>query len=212
MLNVKKLLTKILTGFVKKTGDTMTGILNSEADSSDIGFFAKRTDTNVRVMFGVGSTGTRHGVYSYPQQKWLIHGEGSEIYIGGQKFSDINKATTISGALSGAASSLANNAWASIGSIEFPAGLFLVIVQVQFGTNANGRRQIGISSNNAADSSGVINNMAWDFKAAVNGASTFCSVTTVINFSATTRYYVKAYQNSGSALAITPRFTAVKLK
>lgn len=82
----EKIGTDALDGVVQKSGDTMTGELIFEADSS-VGTYgnflsARRTDTNIEVGMGVGTAGTNHGVYSITQKKWLIYGNKTSIYTG----------------------------------------------------------------------------------------------------------------------------------
>lgn len=51
--------------------------------SGDVGFYAKRTDTDVQVWFGVGSGGANHGVYSNKMSRWLLYGDGTNVYVNG---------------------------------------------------------------------------------------------------------------------------------
>lgn len=52
--------------------------------SGDVGFYAKRTDTDVEVWFGVGSGGANHGVFSRKFSKWLINYDASGyVYVNG---------------------------------------------------------------------------------------------------------------------------------
>lgn len=44
---------------------------------------AKRTDTGVSALFGVGSGGTNHGVYSVPLDNWIAYSDGTYVYLGG---------------------------------------------------------------------------------------------------------------------------------
>jgi hypothetical protein len=44
-------------------------------------YTACRTDTGVEVNFGVGSGGTNHGVWSTKTSRWLIHSDGSSLYL-----------------------------------------------------------------------------------------------------------------------------------
>ncbi len=46
---------------------------------------AYRSDTGVGCSFGVGSGGTNHGLWSQKLNKWIIHGDASNIYIEGNK-------------------------------------------------------------------------------------------------------------------------------
>ena len=51
--------------------------------NKDAGFRATRTDTDVSLFFGVGSGGVNHGVYSTKLGKWLVYGDGSNVYCNG---------------------------------------------------------------------------------------------------------------------------------
>lgn len=60
--------------------------IESGAASTDVGYFAKRTDTNTEVWMGVGSGGTNHGVYSMKLNKWLLHGDATYTCVNGEDF------------------------------------------------------------------------------------------------------------------------------
>lgn len=76
-------------------GGTLTGQVTSSVASSqaflvshgtankDAGFRATRTDTDVSLFFGVGSGGVNHGLYSTKLGKWLVYGDGSNVYCTG---------------------------------------------------------------------------------------------------------------------------------
>ena len=76
-------------------GGTLTGQVTSNVASAqaflvshgtankDAGFRATRTDTDVSLFFGVGSGGVNHGVYSTKLGKWLVYGDGSNVYCNG---------------------------------------------------------------------------------------------------------------------------------
>ena len=53
-----------------------------------VGTGALRTDTNVGVSLQVGAGGTNHGVFSDVQNRWLINGDASDVYVGGMKIID----------------------------------------------------------------------------------------------------------------------------
>ena len=84
MLNIKKLLTKILewinnpTITHSTTGSTGTlyEATSNWTDTSD------GTSGITTVGFGVGGGGKNHGVYSNVLNKWLLHGTTSKIYVG----------------------------------------------------------------------------------------------------------------------------------
>lgn len=76
-------------------GGTLTGQVTSSVASAqaflvshgtankDAGFRATRTDTDVSLFFGVGSGGVNHGLYSTKLGKWLVYGDGSNVYCTG---------------------------------------------------------------------------------------------------------------------------------
>lgn len=56
---------------------TSHGLANMNA-----GLSVARTDTDVSMFFGIGSSGTNHGIWSNKQNKWLIYGDaGSNVYV-----------------------------------------------------------------------------------------------------------------------------------
>lgn len=44
-------------------------------------YYAERSDTDVRIGFGVGTGGTNHGVYSYKLEGWLIYGNETDVFV-----------------------------------------------------------------------------------------------------------------------------------
>lgn len=84
MLNIKKLLTKILKWINNPT------ITHSTTGSIETVYKATSNWTNTSAgtsgttttSFGVGEGGINHGVYSNILDKWLIHGTASKIYVG----------------------------------------------------------------------------------------------------------------------------------
>lgn len=53
------------------------GLVTIEKPSDDSYFIAKRSDTGTQVGFGVSSSGTNHGIWSYSLGKWLIVGNAT---------------------------------------------------------------------------------------------------------------------------------------
>ena len=47
---------------------------------TDAFFRTYNSDTNTTVSLGVGSGGTNHGVWSGTMQKWLLYGDGTNVY------------------------------------------------------------------------------------------------------------------------------------
>ena len=73
-----------LTGQVTSNVASAQAFLVSHGTASkDAGFRATRTDTDVSLFFGVGSGGVNHGIYSTKLGKWLVYGDGSNVYCTG---------------------------------------------------------------------------------------------------------------------------------
>lgn len=72
-----------LTGKVTSTYADVGIVTQHGTAGRDTGLQATRTDTGVSAFFGVGSGGVNHGIYSYKLGKWLIYGDGSNIYCNG---------------------------------------------------------------------------------------------------------------------------------
>lgn len=56
---------------------------NFKKSSGETCYYAQRTDSNVEVGFGVGAGGINHGIFSRKLNKWLIHGDASNVYLNG---------------------------------------------------------------------------------------------------------------------------------
>jgi hypothetical protein len=81
--------------YLPLTGGTLTGqviqnyqgadgfMIEHGVANTDASVRAKRTDTGVGVMFGVGSGGINHGVYSEKLGKWLVYGDASSVHVNG---------------------------------------------------------------------------------------------------------------------------------
>lgn len=89
MLNVKKLLTKILTGFVKKTGDTMTGNLTLEMRS----VYGKNTD----LAIGDTTTAYRRPLICTDKNNANIGYAGCVFYSDGGTGMQLETCRTVSG-------------------------------------------------------------------------------------------------------------------
>ena len=72
-----------LTGKVTSTYADIGIVMQHGTANKDAGFRATRTDTDVSLFFGVGSGGVNHGVYSTKLGKWLVYGDGSNVYCNG---------------------------------------------------------------------------------------------------------------------------------
>lgn len=86
MLNIKKLLTKILKWIDSPTiTHSTTGSTGSlYTATSNWTNASEGTSGTTTVSFGVGGGGTNHGVYSEALNNWIIHADkNGEIHLGG---------------------------------------------------------------------------------------------------------------------------------
>lgn len=95
------------------------------------------------------------------------------------------------------------NAWTSCGSIQFPAGIWILKAYLYFYANATGYRGLCISSAKNTGSYDLI-------VPAVNGIETALSVTKIIQASEGDRYFITALQNAGN-MYVFPHFDAIKI-
>lgn len=88
-------------------------------------------------------------------------------------------------------------------------GLWAVSVTVRFASNATGRRAMNISNS----SGGSAYNLRWgNSSAATNGAYTYLHLASTIEVTAATaKFYINAYQNSGSSLTTEAAWDAVRV-
>lgn len=96
---VKRTLT-LLDGYGNTTFPGNTTISHN-LTNTEAKYIAKRTDTNVEVWLGVGAGGTNHGVYSQKMGKWLVYGDGSNVYLNGNAATATDLSDTYSYAHSG---------------------------------------------------------------------------------------------------------------
>ena len=73
-------------GLLARNGITSNGVAIERDDKKDVYFTSQRTDTGTKVGFGVGSGGKNHGVWSYVIGKWMIHSDGTDVFVNGKKF------------------------------------------------------------------------------------------------------------------------------
>ena len=107
--------------------------------------------------------------------------------------------------------SIANAAWKNVCSLSLAAGTWVIEANVQFTSNATGRRYIALSETSNAASAGVQRQTCMNSDA-VNGASTFLHTGATKAYTAATTLYLVAYQNSGAALNVQGLITAVRIK
>ena len=85
--------------------------------------------------------------------------------------------------------------------VSIPAGTWIVVVSVSFASSATGRR-VAIFTSSSTGTSYAYNATASEMVAAVNGGPTKITFTTTVSVSAATPYYLRVWQNSGSALNV----------
>ncbi len=61
----------------------INGETYAHSSSGDMMYYAKRTDTDVEIGFGVGAGGINHGLYSKVLEKWLVYGDKNNVYLNG---------------------------------------------------------------------------------------------------------------------------------
>lgn len=116
---------------------------------------------------------------------------------------------------SGGYVSLSNTTYKSVGTVNLTAGTWIVEVAVRFAANATGIRFFGVSTSKNASSWGSTDETIIDAvqtNATTGGNSTFISHTYLLNCTATTRFHIVGYQNSGSALNVYPRVRYIKIR
>lgn len=101
----------------------------------------------------------------------------------------------------------ANNT--NLGSFTLAAGTWVIFIHVYFSSNTNGRRAVWLATSSTGSS---MEGQTQDNRAPVNGAGTTCKIQAVFTPTASTTYYVNCYQNSGSTLSVSTRYTTIKLK
>lgn len=104
--------------------------------------------------------------------------------------------------------SVATATWTPLGSVTLDAGVWVVVFSAQFGANATGRRSINLSTTSGSTS---LNAQAALQLQAANGGYTVVSRANLLDVSATSTYYLNAYQNSGSTLTTTSDIRAARI-
>ena len=101
----------------------------------------------------------------------------------------------------------ANNT--NLGSFALSAGTWIAFIHVYFSTNTSGRRAVWLATSATGSS---MEGQTLDNRAPVSGAGTTCKIQAVFTPAVSTTYYLNCYQNSGSTLTASTRYTLIKLK
>lgn len=60
----------------------------------EIGLTAKNTTNNYAVLFGIGSGGSNHGVFSKVLNKWLVYSNGTDVFVNNVNIEQPNTSST----------------------------------------------------------------------------------------------------------------------
>lgn len=101
----------------------------------------------------------------------------------------------------GTSTSLTSGTWKTVASLAHGTGNYLLLAHVSFATNTSGARWIMVTAGNT--SSTVIADGCADLRAPVTGFNTHCKISMVVTATSSGTWYLRAYQNSGSALNAT---------
>lgn len=105
--------------------------------------------------------------------------------------------------------SIANTTWTTAATIELPKGLNLVLCYFSFQSNSTGQRLMLVSSS-SSDTSRYIA-MGHDYRNAYSGNITNLSCAFICNEPAAKTVYMRVYQNSGSSLTGSARYSVIRL-
>lgn len=105
-----------------------------------------------------------------------------------------------------------NNAWGWVASFDLEAGTWLLVGHVQWPTNDTGRRIACIATTNSGSPSTTELRKGAVTASAVSGGNTYVTTSTIVLVTSSTKtYYLRAFQNSGSALSVYGCLQAVRL-
>lgn len=187
-----------------KQGQTALGTYNIEDTSNTT------THPNGDGTFGKYAVIVGNGTTDSSRSNALTVDWNGNVRIGGNSHAIGDRPQV--GEPTGEVTSLNTATWKVVGRFTVPKGVSIVNVAVSFGANATGKRQAFISTNNTNDSSGLLANVARDYRNAVSGSETSCHFCYSTKQTADTTYYIKAYQNSGSQLTISTRVYTTVIK
>lgn len=124
-----------------------------------------------------------------------------------------NLGEVVSGGSTSASVNVASSAYAVMGSVVVPTGKWVLFYHVTFPSNATGRRWMCIdgTGGTSAPSNSYLRTTAIQVTA-VNGSTTALTGTYIVTTSsASSTMYLKAWQNSGSALACYGYIRAIRI-
>lgn len=125
---------------------------------------------------------------------------------------DVTKVSNLGSIVNGtnADETILPSVWTTVNKITLTAGTWLVLTTVAFASNSNGFRSLGIGTDSSATGGWGYAHQA-DAAAANNRQTTLHNVS-IFSPTASTTYYVNAYQDSGSNISTHPRMLAIRIK
>lgn len=151
------------------------------------------------------------GINQFPQNEKTLESSG-DIYEGGEtlfnKYSTRLLMSNGNGDFSDN-TSVASATWTTAGSITVPAGPVLVLCYASFQSNATGHRLFLLAESSTSNSRAFL--VAHDYQAAYVGNITGLHCMFTANNSVSRTYYGRVYQDSGSDLKCTVRYSIIKL-
>lgn len=135
---------------------------------------------------------------------------GPRIVLSSGNYTKIIDASGPTAETGSGTTSIASGSYKTLGSVDFPRGTYLIMVNARFPNNATGRREVLLSA--SQNSGSAPTEFYLDYRNAVNGNYTNCKFTTVRSFSAaSTTMYINAYQNSGGNQSVFYRWLYMRL-
>lgn len=141
------------------------------------------------------------------KQDTLVSGTNIKTVNGNSLLGSGNIATASKTDSTASSTSSTSGTWATRASVNITPGLWLLIANCYWSSNANGYRYSTIAPNAASESGGV----GYMRTSATNGQVTNHSLAAVVSETTNKTYYLNMLQNSNSPLTIGGNFTAVKL-
>ena len=139
------------------------------------------------------------------ESKGLIYEEGETLSY---KYESLNPVRNDNGGFTDG-TSIASTTWTTAATMNLPAGLNLVLCYFSFQSNSTGQRLMLVSSSSGGTSR--YNSMGHDYRNAYSGNITNLACSFICNESAAKTVYMRVYQNSGSALTGTARYSVIRL-
>jgi hypothetical protein len=108
------------------------------------------------------------------------------------------------------ASSLSNNSWVSKASVFLENGVWIINAGCAFPSNTTGRRGVIISA--SQNSSSNLGRGTSNYVAPVSGDYTYAQISAPVELTSSYTVYLNCFQNSGSAMSVSPWIRAVRIK